>query len=91
MKGIPCNSAEFDLLQTAVHNELKKSIKGYKKNTVKWADKKLVPFNKSTNKYLFPVSKGMRWGVIKKLLSSPQKTRIIEVLPNDKNWFNGTP
>lgn len=88
MKGIPLTAAQFDSLEPVIHSELKIKLKGYKKNTTAWAKKELVPFNKTTGKYLFPVSKGKRWGMIKKKLTSAQIGKIIEVLPNDPNWFD---
>lgn len=87
MKGIACNITEFNSLQSKIHAALCKDVKDYEKNTTKWADKNQVPIHQSTGELLLPVSKTLRYGIIKKLLNSTQKSRIIEVLPGDKNWF----
>lgn len=84
MKGIPCNTKEFNQLQERIHSELKDKLKDY--NADNWADEKRVP-KKTSGKLLLPVSKGLRYEIILKILTQSEKDRIIEVLPGDTNWF----
>lgn len=87
MKGIPCDKAQFEVLEKAAHKVLCEDIDDYEKNTVTWAKADRVPVHQTTGQLLFPVCKGKRGAAIEKILSSQLKQEVIEVFHGDKDWF----
>ena len=77
-EGIICSTlGEFDTIQQKIHNALCDDIKGYKEQTVRWAEPDRV--NTKTGKYFLPLEKEvLRKTVIMKILKNAEKSRIIE-------------